>query len=182
MSIKSTGPPICQPAYRTPLLKRRIIDECIDDMLNQGIIRPSISPWSIPITLVKKPDDSTRFCVDYRKLNAVTVSDSYPLALISDILDQIGNSTIFTTLDLKAGYWQIEMDEESIPKTAFRCHRGLYDPHILFRRGLQTCNDWKEEPADGVLSTKASFQRSVFLERILCRIASRSVICLLDVA
>ncbi len=127
MSIKSTGPPICQPAYRTPLLKRRIIDECIDDMLNQGIIRPSISPWSSPITLVKKPDDSTRFCVDYRKLNAVTVSDSYPLALISDILDQIGNSTIFTTLDLKAGYWQIEMDEESIPKTAFRCHRGLYE-------------------------------------------------------
>ena len=115
-----------QPEYRTPLLKRRIIDECIY-YIHQGIIHPSISPCSSPITLVKKPDDSTRFCVDYRKLNAVTVSDSYPLALISDILDQIGNSTIFTTLDLKAGYWQIEMDEESIPKTAFRCHRGLYE-------------------------------------------------------
>ena len=79
----------------------------------------------------------TRFCVDYRKLNAVTVSDSYPLALISDILDQIGNSTIFTTLDLKAGYWQIEMDEESIPKTAFRCHRGLYE-FLRLPFGLKT--------------------------------------------
>ena len=166
MSIKSTGPPICQPAYMTPLLKRRIIDECIDDMLHQGIIRPSTSPWSSPITLVKKPDDSTRFCVDYRKLNAVTVSDSYPLALISDILDQIGNSTIFTTLDLKAGYWQIEMEEQSIPKTAFRCHRGLYE-FLRLPFGLKNGPAAFQRIMDTVLSGLIGHIAMVYLDDIV---------------
>ena len=127
MKIETTGPPICQPAYRTPLLKRSVINTCIDDMLAQGIIRHSVSPWASPVTLVPKKDSSTRFCIDYRKLNAVTVPDRYPIPLVQSILDDIGGSTVFTTLDLNSAYWQVPMDEESIPKTAFRCHRGLYE-------------------------------------------------------
>ena len=110
MKIETTGPPICQPTYRTMLLKRNLINEYIDDMLEQGIIRPSVSPWSSPITLVPKKDSTPRFCVDYHKLNAVTVPDQYPLPLIQDIFDQIGGSTIFSTLDLNSAYWQIPMD------------------------------------------------------------------------
>ena len=96
-------------------------------MLHDDIIQPSSSPWSSPVTLVPKPDGSTRFCVDYRQLNKVTWKDRYPLPLIQDIFDQVGGSSIFTTLDLKAGYWQIPVAEKDIPKTAFVCHKGLYE-------------------------------------------------------
>ena len=93
----------------------------------QGVIRPSIYPWASPITLVPKKDALPRFCVDYRKVNAVTTPDRYPLPLIQYLFDQLGGSTVFSTLDLKAGYWQIPISEDSIPKTAFRCHRGLFE-------------------------------------------------------
>ena len=106
-------------------------------MLEQGVIRPSVSPWSSPITLVPKKDSTPRFCVDYRKLNAVTVPDRYPLPLIQDIFDQIGGSTVFSTLDLNSAYWQIPMDEASIPKTAFKCHRGLFE---FLRLPFGLCN------------------------------------------
>jgi hypothetical protein len=94
-------------------------------MLRKGVIRPSSSPWASPITIVPQADGSTRFCVDYRRLNDATVK--YPLPLTEDIFDQLGGSTIFSTLGLKAGYWQLVMDEESIPKTAFRCQRGHFE-------------------------------------------------------
>ena len=127
MNIETTGPPLCQHAYRAPLTKRQLISDCVNDMLAQGIIRPSVSSWASPVTLVPKSDGTPRFCIDYRKLNAVTTPDCYPLPLIADVCDLIGLSKIFSTLDLKAGYWQIEMDELAIPKTAFRCHRGLFE-------------------------------------------------------
>ena len=93
----------------------------------KGVVRPSHSPWASPITLVPKPDGSIRFCVDYRKLNAVTVEDSHPLPLIQEIFDSLHGSTIFSTIDLRSGYWQLPMAEEDIPKTAFVTHRGLYE-------------------------------------------------------
>ena len=127
MKIETIGPPLCQQAYRAPLTKRQLISDCINDMLSQGIIRPSVSSWASLVTIVPKADGSPRFCIDYRRLNSVTTPDSYPLPHIADICDLIGGSQIFSTLDLKSGYWQIEMDEQSIPKTAFRCHRGLFE-------------------------------------------------------
>ena len=127
MSIETEGKPIAQRSYRAPLLRRQLISDCVDDMLHQGIIRPSMSSWSSPVTIVPKADGTPRFCVDYRKLNAITPPDNYPLPFISSILDDIGQSKCFSTLDLKSGYWQIAIDEKSIPKTAFRCHKGLFE-------------------------------------------------------
>lgn len=127
LTITTTGPPISQKAYRTPLHKRRIIEDAIDEMLNDGIIRPSSSPWASPVTLVPKRDSTTRFCVDYRRLNAITVKDTYPLPLIEDIFDQVAGSMVYSTLDLKAGYHQLPVAEPDIEKTAFRCHRGLFE-------------------------------------------------------
>ena len=118
--------PIYQRPYRTPLAKRKIVEDQIKQMLQAGVIEPSTSPWASPITLAPKPEGQTRFCCDYRKLNAVTVRDSYPLPLISDIFDQLGGATVFSTLDLKSGYWQIPVAPEDRPKTSFCSHLGLY--------------------------------------------------------
>ena len=124
MTIDMAGAhPIKQRPYRLPLTKRAVVDREIADMLDKGIIRPSHSPWASPITLVPKPDGSVRFCVDYRKLNAVTVGDCHPLPHIQDIFDALQGSSIFSTIDLRSGYWQIPMAESDIPKTAFVTHR-----------------------------------------------------------
>ena len=95
MKIETIGPPLCQQAYRAPLTKHQLISDCIDDMLSQGIIRPSVSSWASPVTIVPKADGSPRFCIDYRRLNSVTTPDSYPLPHIADICDLIGGSHIF---------------------------------------------------------------------------------------
>ena len=131
LTIKTNSAPINQKAYRTPLNKRLVVEAAIDEMLADGVIEPSCSPWASPITLVPKSDNTIRFCVDYRRLNSVTEKDTYPLPLIQDIFDQMGGSVIFSTLDLKAGYWQLPVAEEDIPKTAFRCHKGLFQFKVM---------------------------------------------------
>ncbi len=119
--------PIKQHPYRTPIVQRERIAQLIKQMEGQGIVKPSCSPWASPVVLVPKKDGSTRFCVDYRRLNAVTKKDVYPLPRIDDILDTLGRAKYFTTLDLSAGYWQVELDPESQAKTAFTSHCGLYE-------------------------------------------------------
>ena len=93
----------------------------------QGIIQPSSGPWSSPVVLVPKKDGTTRFCVDYRRLNAVSCKDAYPLPQIEDILSTLGEAKYFITLDLASGCWQIELKESSRPKTAFATHQGLFE-------------------------------------------------------
>ena len=119
------------------MAKRQIISEQIDEMLAQNIIRPSSSPWCSPITLVPKSSGEYRFCVNYRKLNSVTVKDSFPLPLIQDIFDQLQGARVFTCLNLKAAYNQISVSEQDIPKTAFICHRGLFE---YLRMPFGLCN------------------------------------------
>ena len=119
--------PIRQRPYRTPLLKRKEIEEQTDELLKSGIIRPSASPWASPVTLVPKKDGGIRMCVDYRRVNANLADDGYPMPRIQDILDSLSGCSYFTLVDLKAGYHQIPVDEESIPITAFVTHQGLYE-------------------------------------------------------
>jgi len=125
--MQTEGHPIHQRPYRTPLTKRKLIEEEVKSMLENGIIRPSCSPWASPVTLVPKKDGSTRFCVDYRKVNEQTKKDRYPLPLIQDIFDQLSGATVFSTLDLSSGYWQIPVAENDIEKTAFTCHAGQFE-------------------------------------------------------
>ena len=83
-----------------------------EEIKKQGVIEPSKSPWASPVVLVRKKDGSTKFCVDYRKLNAATKKDSYPLPQTDTTLDAFGGSMWFSTLDLQSGYWQVEMDKD----------------------------------------------------------------------
>ena len=118
------------------------------EMLKAGVIQESTPPWAAPVTLTPKKDGSYRFCIDYRKLNAVTVKDSYPLPLIRDIFDQLGGPQVFSTLDLKSGYWQIPVAPKDRYKTALTCHRrllefrqmpfGLANAPAVFQRTTQT--------------------------------------------
>ena len=127
LTIETKGPPIAQRAYRAPLTKRFVIEKEIDDMLAKGIIQPSASPWSSPVLLVPKKDGTVRFCVDYRKLNAVTVKDRYPLPNIQEIFDSLKGSAVYSILDLKSGYWQLPVAEQDREKTAFICHKGQFE-------------------------------------------------------
>ena len=88
-------------------------------MLEIGAIWKSQSPWVSAVVLVRKKDGALRFCIDLQKLNARTIKDAQTLPLIEDSLDSLNGAVIFTSLDLKSGYWQVELDEDSIPYTAF---------------------------------------------------------------
>ena len=166
INIKTNHPPISQAAYRTPLSKRKLVEEAIADMLAEKVIRPSQSAWASPITLIPKRDGSTRFCVDYRKLNAVTARDQYPSPQIQDIFDQVGGSTIFSTLDLKAGYWQLPVGEESIEKTAFRCHLVHYE-FLRMPFGLTNAPAVFQRTMDQVLSGLIGHIVMVYLDDIV---------------
>ena len=96
----------CGPRRLAPAGLRREQD-CVREMLTGGQIEPSDSPWASPVVLVTKKDGSTRFCVDYRRLNSLTVKDAYPLPRIDDSLCLLGNQQWFSTMDLASGYWQV---------------------------------------------------------------------------
>ncbi len=123
--------PIRQPPRRLPLAKREEAQRAIRDMHVQGVIEPSARPRAAPIVLVKKKNGDTRFSVDYRKLNDVTHKDSYPLPRIDDTLEALAGAKLFSTLDLKSGYWQVQMDPESKEKTAFTSGCGLWQFRVM---------------------------------------------------
>ena len=130
-AIYTEGPPIRQPMRRQPVALRSAIDSEVQTMLQQGVIQPSFSPWSSPVVMVKKKDGSWRFCIDYRKLNGATHRDAYPLPRVDATLDSLAGSTLFTTLDLASGYWQVEVEPQDKEKTAFSTPTGHYEFNVM---------------------------------------------------
>ena len=118
-------------ARRMPFAVRQEVAKQLQKMQESGVIEPSDSPWSSPVVLVRKKDGSLRFCVDYRELNKVTRKDTYPLPRVDDLLDQVGHSKYFTTLDLASEYWQIRVAPYSCEKTAFVTPHGLFQFRVM---------------------------------------------------
>ena len=119
-------------------------------MVQVGAIRHSNSPWASVVVLVRKKDGSLRFCIDLKGLNACTIKDAYSLPQIDETLGCLDGAIIFTSLDLKSGYWQVKMDKESIPLTAFtvgplgfyECERmpfGLTNAPATFQHLMESC-------------------------------------------
>ena len=121
--------PISVPMYGSSPAKRQVIDEQIDKWFEQGVIEPSKSPWSAPVVIAYR-HGKARFCVDYRKLNAATIPDEFPIPRQSEILASLSGAQVLSSLDALSGFTQLEMAEEDVEKTAFRTHRGLFQ----FRR------------------------------------------------
>ena len=118
--------PIKSKPYRVPYAQQPEVDGMIDEMLENKIISKSNSPWASPLVIVKKRDGSNRFCVDYRKLNNITVKDNFPVPLIEETLDSLNGSCFFSTIDLCSGYWQMALDNDAKLKTAFISSKGLF--------------------------------------------------------
>ena len=116
--------PISKAPYRMAPMELAELKKQLQEYLDKGFIRPSVSPWGAPVLLVKKKDGSRRMCIDYRELNKVTIKNRYPLPRIDDLFDQLTGAKVFLKLDLRSGYHQLKVKDEDIPKTAFRT---LYD-------------------------------------------------------
>lgn len=138
------APPIRQRHRRIPPHMFQEVKQHLDDLLQQGVIKESHSPWAAPIVLVRKKNGSLRLCVDYRKLNAVTHKDAHPLPRIEESLDSLGKAKYFSTLDLASGYWQIGMSPDDQEKTSFTTPMGLFE--------------WTRMPF-GLTNAPATFQR-----------------------
>ena len=132
-----------RPYYKT-VEQRKIMQEEVGKLIHQGILQRSHSPWSSPVILKMKPDGTYRFLVDFRQLNSISKKDSYPQPSAEELLQRLAGHRYFTKLDLKAGYFQIPIQQSDIPKTAIITQDGLYEFTVL---------------AQGLMNAPPTFQR-----------------------
>ncbi|KAL0537104.1 hypothetical protein IC582_026074 [Cucumis melo] len=127
--------PISRAPYRMAPAELKELKVQLQELLDKGFIRSSVSPWGAPVLFVKKKDGSMRLCIDYRELNKVTVKNRYPLPRIDDLFDQLQGATVFFKIDLRSGYHQLRIKDGDVPKTAFRSRYGHYE-FIVMSFGL----------------------------------------------
>ncbi|KAL0556479.1 hypothetical protein IC582_004993 [Cucumis melo] len=127
--------PISRAPYRMAPAELKELKVQLQELLDKRFIRPSVSPWGVPVLFVKKKYGSMRLCIDYRELNKVTIKNRYPLPRIDDLFDQLQGATVFSKIDLRSGYHQLRIKDGDVPKTAFRSRYGHYE-FIVMSFGL----------------------------------------------
>ena len=155
--------PFKSPPFRAGPKTRELEQFEVTKQLKAGVIEPAQSEWAAPVLFAPKKDGRLRFCIDYRKLNEMTVKDSYPLPRMDECIDSLGEAKVFTTLDAYSGYWQMPIREEDRDKTAFVCHAGTYQ--------------YRRMPF-GLTNAPASFQRA--LDLILTKYKWKTCLIYLD--
>jgi hypothetical protein len=123
--------PVNIKPYRYSPLQKDETERQVAEMLSNGVIQPSVSPFASPILLVKKKDGSWRFCIDFRQLNAITIKNTYPLPIVGELLDELHGAKYFTKLDMSSGYHQIRLVPEDEHKTTFKTHHGHWEFRVM---------------------------------------------------
>jgi hypothetical protein len=131
IQLQPNTPLVNQRAYRLPYHKKNAMETLIKQLLQDNMIRPSVSPYSSPIILVKKKDGSWRLCVDYRVLNSKIVKNEYPTPIVEDLLDELFGAKVFSKIYMRSGYHQIRMKEEDIHKTTFTTQMGHFEYVVI---------------------------------------------------
>jgi len=164
--------PITSQPYRTGFHHRRLLAEQVMKQLKMGVIEPSQFEWSFPVVMVPKPDGSPRSCVHYRRLNDVTVKDTYPLPRMDDCIDLLGEASVFSMLDCNSGNWQISVAVEDQDRTTFTCHDETYK-YIRLPFGLTNAPATFQRAIDMILSGVKRKTCLVYLDDVI--VFSRTV-------
>jgi len=127
--------PISIAPYRMAPTELKELKIQLQELLDKGFIRPSVSPWGAPVLFVKKKDGTLRLYIDYRQLNKVTVKNKYPLPRIDDLFDQLKGAGVFSKIDLRSGYHQLRVKDADVSKTAFRTRYRHYE-FLVMQFGL----------------------------------------------
>ena len=172
IKIEPGSKPPYRPPYRLGPAEQDELEEQVKDLLAQGFIRPSCSPYGAPVLFVPKKDGRWRMCIDYRALNKQTIKDRYPLPRIDLLLDRLGQARVFTKLDLAQGYHQIAMAEDSIAKTAFCTHLGQWE-FVVMPFGLCNAPSTFQRLMNKVFAEEINSFVLVYLDDIL--VYSRSI-------
>ncbi|GKC26390.1 putative reverse transcriptase domain-containing protein [Tanacetum coccineum] len=123
--------PVARAPYRLAPSEMQELSNQLQELADQGFIRPSTSPWGAPVLFIKKKDGSFIMCIDYQELNKLTIKNRYPLPRIDDLFDQLQGSSVYSKIDLRSGYHQLRVRDKDIPKTAFRIRYGHYEFQVM---------------------------------------------------
>lgn len=129
--LKEGTNPINVRPYRYPILQKSVIEEMVEVLIEQGVIRPSNSPFAAPVVLEKKKDGRWRMCIDYRSINKATLKDKFLILIIKELLDELKGTKFFSKIDLKSGYHQIRMNPLDVQKTAYKTHFGHFEYLVM---------------------------------------------------
>ena len=131
IELEPGSAPPSRPIYRMSPLELDELRKQLDELITNGYIQPSRSPYGAPILFVKKKSGELRMCVDYRALNKMTIKNKYPIPLIDDLIDRVHGAKVFSKIDLRSGYYQIRIHPDDIEKTAFRSRYGHYEFRVM---------------------------------------------------